>query len=191
MADIVTIDGTTRTVQPAAGQCLRTMLRELGVWAVKFGCDAGDCGACTVLLDGRAIHACITPAFRAIGRVVTTVAGLGPAGRLHPAQQAFLDHGAFQCGYCTPGMIVTAAALAATAPAGAGHDDDAIARAFKGNICRCTGYRRIRSAVRQLLDGTGGTPVDPPYEARAVVTGTARYTLDDTPPPGLLRMKLL
>ena len=101
------INGKTFPQEPRAGQCLRTLLRELGHFGVKKGCDAGDCGACTVLLDGEPVHSCLIPAFRAEGRAVTTIEGLGGEAGAHPMQQAFLDAQGFQCGFCTAGMILT------------------------------------------------------------------------------------
>ena len=105
------INGKTFGQAPRAGQCLRTFLRELGHFGVKKGCDAGDCGACTVLLDGEPVHSCLIPAFRADGRAVTTIEGLGGEHGTHPMQQAFLDAQGFQCGFCTAGMILTCASL--------------------------------------------------------------------------------
>src|SRR5437588_7574567 len=125
---------------PRAGQCLRTFLRELGCTGVKQGCDAGDCGACTVLLDGEPVHSCLVPAYRAEGRAVTTIEGLGGDSGAHPMQQAFLDAQGFQCGFCTAGMILTCASLNQAQRTDLGV-------ALKGNICRCTGYRSIEDAL--------------------------------------------
>jgi aerobic-type carbon monoxide dehydrogenase small subunit (CoxS/CutS family) len=137
----VIINGVPASPAPWAGQCLRTYLREQGCFGVKKGCDAGDCGACTVHVDGVPVHSCIYPAQRAAGHEVTTIEGLARDGELHPAQRAFLAGQGFQCGFCTAGMIMTTAAL----------DDVWLAdlpRALKGNLCRCTGYTPILRAVR-------------------------------------------
>ena len=125
---------------PWAGQCLRTYLREQGCLGVKKGCDAGDCGACTVHVDGVPVHSCIYPAHRAAGHEVTTIEGLAGEDGPHPAQSAFLAGQGFQCGFCTAGMIMTTAAL----------DDarlDDLPRALKGNLCRCTGYQSVADSL--------------------------------------------
>ena len=134
------INGRAFSQNPRAGQCLRTFLRELGHFGVKKGCDAGDCGACTVLIDGEPVHSCLIPAFRADGHAVTTIEGLAPDGGTHPMQQAFLDAQGFQCGFCTAGMILTCASLNQ-----AQRQD--LGASLKGNICRCTGYRAIEDAL--------------------------------------------
>ncbi|WP_433758610.1 molybdopterin-dependent oxidoreductase [Nocardia sp. CA-135398] len=139
------VDGQSVQAEPRPGQCLRTLLREHGHFAVKKGCDAGDCGACTVQLDGIPVHSCIIPAYRAADRTITTAAGLGTPDEPHPVQQRFLDSAAFQCGFCTAGMVVTAAGLGCDGPAAPDPAD--LPELMKGNLCRCTGYRAIADAL--------------------------------------------
>ena len=184
-----TVNGETFSHEPRPGQCLRTFLRQLGWHGVKKGCDAGDCGACTVWLDGNPVHSCITPAFRAEGRAVTTIEGLGSPENLHPMQRQFLAAPGFQCGFCTPGMIMTACAMTE-------EQKQDLPHALKGNLCRCTGYRAIEDAINgvvEIADAPPGQAVGASIGAPAgpdVVTGRAEYTMD-TDIEGMLHMKVL
>src|ERR1700755_485275 len=184
----VEINGRSFSEQPRAGQCLRTFLRDLSHFGVKKGCDAGDCGACTVLLDGEPVHSCLIPAYRAEGHAVTTIEGFGGADGAHPMQQAFLDAQGFQCGFCTAGMILTCASLNQ-----AQRQD--LGAALKGNICRCTGYRSIEDAldgktnIEEVGAGEAFGRSLPAPAGPLVVKGAAPYTFD-TAIDGLLHIKL-
>ena len=141
------VNGQKRTVVTDPERSLLDVLRgDLHVMGPKYGCGEGRCGTCTVLMDGEPTLSCITLAAAADKRKITTIEGLGDGDRLHPVQQAFLDEGAIQCGYCTPGMILSAVALLEENPR---PTDDEIAEGMNGNICRCNGYAKIVSAVRR------------------------------------------
>ncbi len=139
------LNGRPRQVDIPPHQTLLQVLRDtLGVFDVKEGCDEGVCGACTVLLDGRPVSSCLVLAPMVRGRVITTVRGLERGGELHPLQEAFVRHGAVQCGFCTPGMLLTALAFLERHPR-AGRRE--LRTALEGNLCRCTGYAKILDAI--------------------------------------------
>ena len=139
------INGRARDVEAAPRQTLLAVLRDaLGIFDVKEGCDEGVCGACTVLLDGRPVSSCLVLAGAVRGRPIVTVRGLETENGLHPLQDAFVRHGAVQCGFCTPGMLLTALVFLERTPRPA---RDEIRRALEGNLCRCTGYAKIVDAI--------------------------------------------
>jgi aerobic carbon-monoxide dehydrogenase small subunit len=141
------INGTEHPVSLDRDRSLLLVLREeLGLTGTKYGCGEGECGACKVLVDGVAVRACQTPVAEAVGRSITTIEGLARGDGLHPVQQAFVDVGAFQCGFCTPGMIIAATALLSHNPQ---PSETEIRDALHGNLCRCGGYLRILEAVER------------------------------------------
>ena len=141
----VRVNGVFETHEVADNQTLLSLLRDtLDLTGAKEGCNEGECGACIVLVDWKAVNSCLMLAVEADGHEVTTIEGLGRPGALHPLQSALLNHSAVQCGFCTPGMILTAAALLHENPSPTEAD---IRTALAGNLCRCTGYRQIIDAV--------------------------------------------
>jgi aerobic-type carbon monoxide dehydrogenase small subunit (CoxS/CutS family) len=145
-AIIVRVNGVERQLDVDRSRSLLSVLRtELGLTGTKYGCGAGECGACTVLLDGRAVRSCSTPVAHVIGRSVTTIEGLEEDGQLHPVQDAFLEAQAFLCGYCTPGMIMGAVALLRANPA---PSELEVREAMAGHLCRCGAYGRIVRAIQ-------------------------------------------
>jgi len=148
------VNGQERELWLEPRVSLLDALREhLGLTGSKKGCDQGACGACTVWVDGRRVLACLTLAVMCEGHEVTTIEGLAAEGELHPVQAAFVEHDAFQCGYCTPGQIMSAVKLLEEGHAG---DDAEIAEWMSGNICRCAAYPHIRAAIRGVRDAAGG-----------------------------------
>ena len=141
------VNGTRHRIETDAARSLLSVLRdELDLTGSKYGCGEGQCGACTVWIDGQPRRSCITPVGAVAGKPVTTIEGLAQNGRLHPLQEAFLEAGAMQCGYCTAGMIMSGVALLSKTP---NPGADEIVRFMNGNICRCGTYPRIVAAIRQ------------------------------------------
>jgi aerobic-type carbon monoxide dehydrogenase small subunit (CoxS/CutS family) len=148
------VNGTERKVEAQAGEPLLWVLRDgLGLTGTKYGCGEGQCGACTVLLDGKPVRSCRTAAESATGKKILTIESLAENGKLTPLQQAFLDEEAFQCGYCTPGMIMSAHALLSATPQ---PSDEEIIRQMNGNVCRCGTYPRIVAAIHRAAGGKKG-----------------------------------
>ena len=146
----LTVNDDRFDVAVSPGQTLVELLRkELGLTGTKRGCDSGACGACTVIIDGRAVLSCLTLAVDVEGRSITTIEGISHADELHPIQQSFIDHGAIQCGFCSPGIIMTAKALLDKNPC---PDDTAINEALAGTFCRCTGHIKIKEAIANVAD---------------------------------------
>ena len=141
------INGRDQRVDVPPSEPLLTVLRtELGLTGAKYGCGEGQCGACTVLVDGQAVRSCVSPVSTLQGKRITTIEGLAAPGALHPVQQAFAELDAMQCGYCTAGMIMSAVALLSLQP---NATEDQITRGMNGNICRCGSHPRIVDAVRK------------------------------------------
>ncbi len=146
----LTVNGVARTVTTDPQRPLLDVLREdLHLTGTKYGCGEGRCGACTVLMDGKRVLSCVTPVSLADKKSITTIEGLAKGGALHPIQEAFLEEGAVQCGYCTPGMILSAVALLQDKP---NPTDEEIVAEMNGNICRCNGYVKIKNAVRRAAE---------------------------------------
>ena len=144
----INVNGELQKAQVTVHDTLLDLLRDrLGAFEVKNGCAQGDCGACTVILDDKAVNACLTLALQANGKNVTTLKGIGTADQPHPLQQSFVEHGAIQCGFCTPGMVVSAKALLDNNPE---PTRDEIREGISGNLCRCTGYNKIVEAIEDV-----------------------------------------
>ena len=146
----LTVNETTHTLTTLPNRTLLDILREdLGLTGAKNGCESGECGACTVLMNGAAVNACLVLAGQADGCAVETIEGLSKSGQLHPIQQAFVDAGAVQCGFCIPGMVMASKALLDHNPQ---PQEEDIRQALAGNICRCTGYTKIIQAVQMAAE---------------------------------------
>jgi carbon-monoxide dehydrogenase small subunit len=146
----LTVNGDPYTVAvPSHHTLLRVLREQLGITGPKVGCENGECGACTVLFDGRPVNSCLVLAVEADGHEIETVEALGHGGELHPLQAAFMEHNAVQCGFCTPGMLMSSKALLERNP---NPTEAEIREALVGNLCRCTGYLRIVEAVKDVAE---------------------------------------
>ena len=159
----LTVNGAQHTLAVEPHHSLLEVLRnELGLTGTKLGCNAGDCGACTVLLDGTPINACLLLAVQADGREITTIEGVAKGEELHPLQEAFIRHGGVQCGFCTPGMVLSSIALLQENPRPTRTE---IQDAISGNLCRCTGYVQVIEAIHEVGQAQGGAPHQPRAQA--------------------------
>jgi aerobic-type carbon monoxide dehydrogenase small subunit (CoxS/CutS family) len=148
-----TVNGRKRTVTTDSKRPLLDVLREdLQLTGAKYGCGEGKCGSCTVLVDGKPVFSCVTPVSEVEGKTILTIEGLATGENLHPVQEAFLAEGAFQCGYCTPGMILAAVSLLGATPQ---PTDEQVVAAMDGHLCRCGGYPRILKAVKRAAARAG------------------------------------
>ena len=150
------LNGRPTTLDTEEGRSLLWTLRtDLGLTGTKYGCGVGLCGSCTVIVDGKAVRSCRTSLADVQDKDITTIEGLATGGKLHPLQQAFIDHGGFQCGYCTPGMIMNAYGLLLADP----HPSrEKVLDAMEGNLCRCSAYKRILEAIESVARKEGGRP---------------------------------
>jgi carbon-monoxide dehydrogenase small subunit len=147
---VLTVNGKKHPLELAPHRSLLDVLREeLGLTGTKKGCNLGDCGACTVLLDGAPVNACLVLAVQADKQAITTIEGVAGDGQLHPVQEAFIEHGAVQCGFCTPGIVLKAIAFLRETPQPTRPE---IREALSGNLCRCTGYVQIIEAIQSVAD---------------------------------------
>jgi carbon-monoxide dehydrogenase small subunit len=145
---VLNVNNDNYEVEIEPGRLLADVIREdIGLTGTKKGCEIGVCGACTVLLDGKAVSSCLMLAVHAVGKKITTIEGLMKNGELHPLQQAFVDYGAFQCGFCTPGMLMASKAMLDENPHPTEHE---IREGLSGNLCRCTGYAKMIDAIKSV-----------------------------------------
>lgn len=149
----LTVNGKLYELSVPPWETLVEVIRDdLGLTGTKEGCGLGECGACTVIMDGRAVNSCLVLAAEADGKQITTIEGLVDGDKLHPIQQAFVDHGGLQCGFCTPGMIMSAKALLDENPT---PSEEEIRKAIAGNLCRCTGYTKIIESIKAAKNNGG------------------------------------
>jgi len=150
----IMVNGKSYKISTPPWRTLLEVIREdLGLTGTKEGCGLGECGACTVIMEGRAVNSCLVLATEADGKQITTIEGLAEGDKLHPIQQAFIDHGGLQCGFCTPGMIMSAKALLDGNPT---PSEEEIRRGIAGNLCRCTGYTKIIESIKAAAENMEG-----------------------------------